>query len=326
MKKAFVFLCILWGAVLFESRAQQIFPYEFEVGIRTVSLQFDGNINTIISNINPRIGVGIHLINPTTLRREGYNPPMLAKMAYGFFNFGHYFRGNDYRRQIFVDELGLGGSNSLFCVGYKINRIKSKEGDNMAWRLNNYFIEFSGNILSAREVSSENGSTQTTEVRSANSSTMNFNLCIGYQFGTIRRFGGRPFEDPKGRGAFFLSPQLHFYYITLPDGDTNLRQSFEREQLKLPEKDFAKWGVGGGIRLSYGFTLSNEMLFPTTAYVDFRYYIINSKALGPGFIAYTNGEFRPYIAVGITTSLNGGFGRDSRQYSGSILDRYKGKN
>jgi hypothetical protein len=312
---------------------QQAFPVEFEVGLSTVVVQNDFGLapgNSISQNLyhNLRLGLGLHLINPTKIRIDGYDPPSKAKMLYGFFNYGH-FLGEDTRKKFFFKDLGLGGTNSLFLIGYKINRYREIGKGNI--RFNNWFAEFSGNILKPDTSQTSSGENTTTELRTNDKSAMNFNLTLGYQFGSSIRINKSDRYNQAGRFTIWVSPQIHIFHIILPKGMNTVKELMIQEGIyrdyvseadeknEYTKKDFATFGGGLGLKFSMGWTFKNERVPPVFAYVDARYYIADNSKASPGF----NSPMRPFLMVGLMTNLNYGFPREDDSRNIRHLQRYR---
>jgi hypothetical protein len=309
--------------------AQQHFPIEFEVGLSKFVAQNDLGLlsgNNLLQNV--RIGLGLHTINPTQIRMKGYNPPSKAKMLYGFFNYGH-FLGEDTRKKFFFKDLGLGGMNSLFLIGYKINRYREIGKGNL--RFNNWFGELSGNFLKPDTTKTKAGENTTTELRTNDNTAKNLNLTLGYQFGSSVRVNTSSRYRQAGRYTIWFSPQIHAYYVYLPAGMSTVRELMLREGVyrdfvseadeknEFAKKDFATTGVGLGLKFSMMWTFKREWIPPVFAYIDGRIYLADQSKASPGF----NSPLRPFFMVGIMTNLNGGMPRDDDWRNIRHLERYR---
>lgn len=323
-----VLLFLIWATA--PVSAQQPFPIEFEVGLSKVVVQNDLGLkpgDDFLQNV--RIGLGLHLIDPTKIRMKGYDPPSKAKMLYGFFNYGH-FLGEDTRKKFFFKDLGLGGTNSLFLIGYKINRYKEKAKGNL--RFNNWFGELSGNILNPDTSKTKAGENTTTELRTNDQSAMNFNLTLGYQFGSSIRINNPSDRyQQAGRYTIWVSPQIHMYHIILPEGMSTVKELMiqegvyrnfvteDQEKKEDTKKDFATSGVGLGLKFSMAWSFKSESIPPIFAYVDARYYIADQSKASPGF----NSPLRPFFMFGLMTNLNYGVPREEDVRNIRHLERYR---
>jgi|GEM_PF-5837975 len=303
--------------------AQQPFPIEFEVGLRRFMVQGEypfQNTNTQPA-ANFRVGLAINMIDATVQRREGYDSPSLAKIIYLFCNAGRFLDGEQKdRKQLttsFFDDLGLGGNNSLFVLGYKINRYREKGKNDI--RMNNWFSEASINFMNEKATVKQTEGSTTVEGRTTNATAMNFNLTLGYQFMHSIRVD-RYNRQQIGRVTFAVSPQLHGYHVILPKGITTVNALMIQEKYDTTNhSDMARSGFGGGLKLTAGWTFKNESI-PVYLFVEGRQYLVDNSKTGPGYIWYND---RPLFIFGISVHMQIGTARTESTTNIRHLERYR---
>jgi hypothetical protein len=162
------------------------------------------------------------------------------------------------------------------------------------------------------------GST-TVEGRTTNATAMNFNLTLGYQFMHSIRVDNNN-RHQIGRLTFALSPQLYAYHVILPQGITSVKDLMLQEKYATANHpDMARSGVGGGLKITAGWTFRNESI-PVYLFVEGRKYLVDNSKTGPGYIWYNE---RPLFIFGISLHVQIGSARIQDPINVRHLQRYR---